>query len=107
MGQERVQNKSKVMVIIGSDTVNLYPSLTKEKSADKVAEDVLESNIRWKGLNWKETVRLLVLVLGKDESWCRSSGLTRVLPWRRHKHGTRPGLTGLGPMGAEKDDEKQ
>ena len=47
------------------------------------------------------------MVLGWDEAWCRRSGLTRVLPWRKHKQGTRPGLTGVGPMGAEEDDEKQ
>ena len=105
MSQEWVQDKSRVMVIIGSDTVSLYPSLTKEESANEVAEAVLESNIKWDGVNWKEAVRFLVL--GRDEAWCRSSGLGRVLPWRKHKNGTRPGLTGVGPMGAAEDDENQ
>ena len=31
----------------------------------------------------------------------------RVLPWRRSKKGTRPGLTGVGPLGADANDEKQ
>ena len=46
-------------------------------------------------------------MLGRDEAWCRSSGLTRVLPWRKSKHGVRPDLTGVGPLGAESNDEKR
>ena len=37
VSQEWVQDKSRVMVIIGSDAVSLYPSLTKEESANEVA----------------------------------------------------------------------
>ena len=37
VSQERVQDRSRVMVIIGSDAVSLYPSLTKEESANEVA----------------------------------------------------------------------
>ena len=65
----------------------------------------MESSVKWEGVNWKEAVRFLAL--GRDEAWCRSSKLLRVLPWRRSTKGTRPGLTGAGPMGAEVDDEKQ
>ena len=38
------------MVVIGSDAVSLYPSMTKLESADEVANAVLESNIKWEGL---------------------------------------------------------
>ena len=47
------------------------------------------------------------LVLGRDEAWCRGSGLRRILPERKFKHGVKPGLTGAGPLGAEADDEIQ
>ena len=53
VGQDWVQEKSEVMVVIGSDAVSLYPSLTKEESANEVAEAVLESSIRWEGIHWK------------------------------------------------------
>ena len=46
VGQEWVQDKSKVMVGIGSDAVSLYPSLTKTESANKVADAVMESSIK-------------------------------------------------------------
>ena len=41
------------MVIIGTDAVSLYPSMTKPESADEVAEAVLESSLKWEGVNWK------------------------------------------------------
>ena len=36
VSQEWVQDRSRVMVIIGRDAVSLYPSLTKEESANEV-----------------------------------------------------------------------
>jgi hypothetical protein len=92
-------------MVIGSDAVSLFPSLTKQESADEVAEAVLESDLKWEGINWKEAVRYLAL--GRDEVWCRSSKLRRVLPWRKSNKGSRPGLRGVGPLGAEVNDEKQ
>ena len=100
-----VQDRTRKMVIIGSDAVSLYPSMTKVESADEVASAVLESSIKWEGINWKEATRFLVL--GRDETWCRGSKLWRVLPRRKFDHGTKPGLTGAGPMGANTDDENQ
>ena len=70
-----------------------------------MAEAVLESDMKWEGINWKEAVRFLVL--GRDEAWCRSSKLRKILPWRKSKKGCRPGLKGAGPLGAEVNDEKQ
>ena len=103
--KEWIQDRSRTMVIIGTDAVSLYPSLEKQESADEVAVAVQESNLKWEGVSWKEATRFLVL--GRDETWCRKSSLWRVLPKRRFKHGVRPGLTGVGPMGAEPDDEVQ
>ena len=68
------------MVVIGSDAVSLFPSLTKLESAEEVAQAVMESSMKWEGMNYKEAV--MFLVLGRDEAWCRSSKLNRVLPWR-------------------------
>ena len=103
--REMVQDRSKAMVIIGRDAVSLFPSLTKQESADEVAEAVLESDMIWNGINWKEAVRFLAL--GRDDTWCRSSKLRKLLPWRKSNKGSRPGLKGVGPLGAGVNDEKQ
>ena len=100
-----VQDKAETMVIIGSDCVSLYPNLTKLETASEVAEAVLESDIKWEDVNYKEAVRYLAL--GRPREWCARSSLARVLPHRRHNNGTRPGMTGTGPMGAKVNDEVQ
>ena len=100
-----VQDKSDRMVIVGSDCVSLYPNLTKHTTADEVAEAIMESDIVWKDVNWKEAVRYLVL--GRPKEWKLKSGLSRVLPHRRHKKGTKPGVTGAGPTGPITGDEVQ
>ena len=57
------------MVIIGSDTVSLIPSMTKLESSDEVARAraVMETDLKWQGIDWKESVR--VIVLGRDDAW--------------------------------------
>ena len=59
----------------------------------------------WQGLNWKEACRLLACT--HSEKWCENSKLKRVLPSRRYKKGTRPGVTGKGPLGPDSNDEIQ
>ena len=73
-----VQDKSSKMVVIGSDCVYLYPNLTKQTTADEVANAIMESDIEWRDVNWKESVRYLVL--GRSKEWRAGSGLTRILP---------------------------
>ena len=85
--------------------VSLYPNLTKNETASEIAEAVLESDIVWADINYKEAARFLVL--GRPRDWCRTSGLYRILPSRRHKAGAKPGLTGAGPLGAKANDEVQ
>ena len=102
---ELVQDMSKPLVIIGSDVVSLYPNLTWESAGEAVYHTIVDSDIVWQGVNFKEGVRYLALCRGYD--WCLKSNLHRVLPWRRYAHGSWPGITGEGPMGPTSDDEEQ
>ena len=61
------------MVIVGSDCVSLYPNLTKIETASEVADGVMESDIKWLEVNYKEAARFLVL--GRSKEWCLGSGL--------------------------------
>ena len=47
------------------------------------------------------------MVLNWDEEKCRRSALRRVLPVRRSKQGTKPGIKGKGPRGKERGDMEQ
>ena len=85
--------------------VGLYPALLKKESAEEGYQAIMEADISWEGGNWKEGVRFIIL--NRSQIWCETSKLGRLLPYRRYKHGTRPGVTGKGPMGPEADDEFQ
>ena len=59
----------------------------------------------WESMDYLEGTRYIAL--NRSEAWCRMSELKRVLPWRRSKTGTRPGITGAGPKGKERGDMEQ
>ena len=73
------------MVLIGRDIVYLYPSLEIEQVVAKVREAVLESNMKWEEVDYREGVRYLAL--NWDLDMCKKS---KLLPVRRGKHGCRP-----------------
>ena len=50
------------MTLVGSDLVSLYTNLTWESAGEEVYQAILESEITWEGVNWKEGVRFLALV---------------------------------------------
>ena len=40
-----------------------------------------------------------MIALNRTEEWIEKNGLARLVPRRRGKTGTRPGVTGKGPRG--------
>ena len=96
-----IQDKSIPMVIIGTDVVSLYPNLRWEPAGQQIYQAIMESDIKFEGLNYKEGVRYLALVRGYD--WCRANKLRRVMPERRFAKGSWPGITGAGPLGPSVD----
>ena len=60
---------------------------------------------KWSDLDYMDGARLLAL--NRSEEWCNKSPLKRILPWRRHSSGTRPGPRGAGPLGKEVGDVEQ
>ena len=47
------------------------------------------------------------LALNWDAETCRKSSLRRILPTRRGKRGSRPGVKGAGPRGSTVGDQEQ
>ena len=79
-----------------------YQKLTWSAGGEEVFRAIMESNIEWQQVNWKEGCRYLALCRGY--TWCRTSPLRRVLPWRRNAKGSCPGITGKGTMGPSVDN---
>ena len=103
--QEMIHDFGKPLEIIGWDVNALYPSLDWVTTEGVVREAILKSNIKWEDIDYMEGCRYIALNLSADE--CRKSNLSRILPVRRSKNGSRPGVRGEGPMGAEPHDQEQ
>ena len=102
---EDVQDQSQPMVVVGTDVVNLYPSLDIGKVVDIVRDAVLQSRVSWEEIDYLEASRYIALNWTKEQ--CDGSKLRRLLPTRRYTTGSRPGLTGAGPQGAMRGDQEQ
>ena len=100
-----VQDKAVNQVVVGSDVEALYPSLQDTKVAEIIFKAIMETKVQFEGVNYQEGARYIVLNCTEQE--CRLGPLGRVLPVRRYVKGTRPGITGSGPMGAEIGDQEQ
>ena len=103
--QEELQDVSKPMVLVGTDVINLYPSLDIREVVKNVKEAILDSKIKWQEIDYLEGARYIAL--NWTEGRCRTSGLWRILPRRRYRGGTRPGLKGVGPQGGSRGDQEQ
>ena len=104
VNREVLQDRDSPMVIVGSDVEALYPSLEDVKVAEICYKAVLESDMKFENIDYKEAVRYIAMHW--SESQCRMSDLRRVLPTRTSVKGVRPGVTGEGPLGPG-DEEKE
>ena len=100
-----IQDRSSKLEIIGLDVEALYPSLEAIQVANIVYQAVMESKIKFRGVNYQEGARYIALTSTEQE--CRLGPLRRILPWRRFVHCTRQGVTGAGPAGPEVGDQEQ
>ena len=99
------QDQTIPMVVIGSDVVSLYPNLKIQQLMGEVRKAVQESVVTWEEIDYLEAARYVALNWSEEK--CRNSPLGRILPRRRKKGGSRPGLTGAGPQGAARGDQEQ
>ena len=79
---------------VGSlDVVGLYPSLDIEKCAKICQERIYNSEMKFAGVDYKAATHYLAMTHEQVE--ITKAGLGTVVPMRRHKQGSRPGITGL------------
>ena len=65
----------------------------------------MRSNITWDGLDYLEGARMIAL--NRSADFCRRHELSRILPVRRSRTGSRPGVRGKGPLGRDRGDTEQ
>ena len=71
-----IQDRSKPMVLVGSDVVGLYPCMRGKEVGQACYDSIRETEIKWSGINYKEGTRYLAV--NRSEVWCRTSKLRRV-----------------------------
>ena len=102
---EDIQDYMVPMVCVGTDAINLYPSLDVDKVCQEVLLGIRQADIKWEEIDYIEATRYICLNWSAEE--CRKSCLSRVLPRRRGKKGTIPGVRGAGPRGPTRGDQEQ
>ena len=102
---EDIQDFENNMVVIGCDVEALYPSLDYEVCGRVVEEEIMRTSIKFEDLDYLEGARLITL--NRSATYCREHVLSRVLPVRRCRTGSRPSVSGKGPLGEERGDQKQ
>ena len=65
----------------------------------------MESEVKFVGMDYLEAARMIALTSSEQE--CRLGPLMRVLPRRRSKNGTRPGITGEDPLSGDSGSQDQ
>ena len=98
-----LQAVEELLVIVGCDVEQLYPSMKKEQVAKIMEEAIRKTDIKWMDLDYMEGCRFIAL--NKTQEWCVQSKLRRVLPRRRGR--CKPKVTSKGPMGPERGDQEQ
>ena len=93
------------MIMVGADIVSLYPNLNVDQVVLRIEEEVKVSKIKFENIDYLEATRYIALNWSQED--CRKSPIRRVLPWRRGKRGTKPGITGSDPRSGNRGDQEQ
>ena len=101
--QQGNEEREEKIAINGADATGLYPNLEGRQGGRLVRDAYLESDLTIEGVNYKEAARYVAMKYDAYE--VRKLGLERIIPKRRFKHGTKPGVTGKEPLSKESDDE--
>ena len=91
------------LAMTGADATALYPNLEGRQGGRIVRDAYLQSDLVVEGVNYKETARYVAM--GYDPYEVRSMGLERIVPKRRFRKGTKPGVTGKETLSKETEDE--
>ena len=91
----------KELVFIGGDVCALYPSSTAGLAGKAVREAILQSEVSFEGIDFKELAKYIAINASEYE--VAQSGLRRVVPVRAKRRGAKPGMKGAGVLGPHKN----
>ena len=92
---------SEELVFLGSDVCSLFPWCMARMAGDMVRRAVLETDIQFEGVDFKEFGKYVAMNCSTWE--ISQAGLSRWVPVRAKQRGAKPGVTGAGVMGPTKE----
>ena len=92
-------------VLVGTDVVALFPSMTAENTGKIIREKVTNTKMKVEGFRWKKA--LVYIRLNRSLVKNIPAEVRRYLPHRRKQQGTAPGMGSIGLGPAEGSEEKQ
>ena len=100
-----VTEKGEEFVFCRSDVCAVFPSCTTRMAGEAVRKAVMETDIEFKGVDFKDLSKYIAMNCTDYE--ISQAGLSRWVPRRAKRPGAKPGVTGAGVMGPheEKNDE--
>ena len=90
---------------MGFDFVQLYPSLEAEQTAEECFQAVLETPVKFAGVNYKEGIKYIAI--NDTDSEHNRSGLHRVLPRIAGTRGSSATITGAEALGPHSNGERK
>ena len=94
-----IEKDGRMVIVASQDVDGLYPNLDIADSAVICGEAVRDTKLKIEGVDYVWAGKYIALTCSPQE--IDRCGLTDIVPIRRHKKGTRPGITG------EKEEEKE
>ena len=89
-------------IVASADVVSLYPSCKALTSARIVKMLILKSEMKIENINYREAARYCAMRYGKAE--ILANKLSRIVPKRKFKKGSKPDITGYCPMKKNVDE---
>ena len=86
-----IEQKGKNVINASADVVALFPSIPIEEAAKDIYQLVIESEVEMTNINYQAAAKYIATLCTEEE--IRKAGLSKIVPRRRHKRGSKPGLT--------------
>ena len=92
--QERIEEGEEIdteeeLIMFGSDVVGLFPSMTEARTGKIIRIETEKSGMKVDGLDYSQIA--LYISINRDKTGDLQK-LERLLPWRKGKRGTKPGM---------------
>ena len=89
---EDEERQEQEIVVVGSDIVSLFPSITAEQGGKLCREAMLETEIKFEGVNFIEIA--IYIALNYSSHYKIPADVRDLIPQRKKARGQRPGVTG-------------